>query len=68
MGDGSSYGLDRLNGIISKASQSLCHHWHKLDPCRSAGSQMGGQLALNSNIESVARGVGRLMKGVLLEW
>ena len=67
MGDGSSYGLDGVNGIISKASQSLCHHWHKLDPCSSTGSQMGGQLALNSNIESMARGVGCLVKGVLLE-
>ena len=28
---------------------------------------MGGQLALNSNIQSMARGVGCLMKGVLLE-
>ena len=36
------------------------------NPCRPAGSQMGGQLVLNSNVESVARSMGCLVKGVLL--
>ena len=62
-----SYGLangfnvNGSNGVICKPSQHLGHNWHKLNSCYSAGRKMWGQLALDSNLESMAWSVGCIM-------
>ena len=59
--------LDGGDGVLCKPSKSLCHQRDEICPGGAAGREIGGQLTLHPNLQGVARCLGCLCNGELLQ-
>ena len=60
--------VDSFNGLLAPTTERLCSNGNKVDTRSSAGGQIGCQLALSCNMESMAGIFSSIFQGQLLEW